>query len=135
MLMPKKTKYRKSHAPKRGGKATRKTKINFGSFGLQSKEAYWLTARQIEAARRVMTRFTKRGGKIWIRVFPHIPRTAKSGEVPMGKGKGAIDHYVAVIKPGTILFEMDGVDLAMAKEAMELAAYKLPVKCRFIFKE
>jgi len=135
MLMPKKTKYRKSHAPKRGGKATRKTTISFGSFGLQSRGAHWLTARQIEAARRVMTRFTKRGGKIWIRIFPDIPRTAKGGEIPMGKGKGAVDHYVAVVKPGTMLFEMDGVDLAMAKEAMELAAYKLPIKCKFISKE
>lgn len=133
--MPKKTKYRKSHAPKRGGNATRKTNVSFGSFGLQSQGAHWLTARQIEAARRVMTRFTKRGGKIWIRVFPHIPRTVKGGEIPMGKGKGAVDHYVAVVKPGTILFEMDGVDKTMAKEAMELAAYKLPVKCKFISKE
>jgi len=133
--MPKKTKFRKSHAPKKGGKATRKARISFGSFGLQSKEGHWLTARQIEAARRVMTRYTKRGGKIWIRVFPDMPRTAKGGEIPMGKGKGAVDHYVAVIKPGTVIFEMDGVDLKMAKEAMELAAYKLPVKCRFVSKD
>lgn len=133
--MPKKTKFRKSHAPKKGGKATRNAKISFGSFGLQSKEGHWLTARQIEAARRVMTRYTKRGGKIWIRVFPDMPRTAKGGEIPMGKGKGAVSHYVAVIKPGTMMFEMDGVDLKMAKEAMELAAYKLPVKCRFVSKD
>ncbi len=133
--MPKKTKYRKSHAPKRGGKATRKMKVSFGSFGLQAQGAHWLTARQIEAARRVMTRFTKRGGKIWIRVFPDRPRTQKGGEIPMGKGKGAVDHYVAVVKPGTMLFEMDGVDREMAKEAMELAAYKLPIKCKFISKE
>lgn len=135
MLMPKKTKYRKSHSPKRGGKATRKTKISFGEFGLQSQGAHWLTARQIEAARRVMTRFTKRGGKIWIRVFPDIPRTVKGGEIPMGMGKGAVDHYVAPVKPGTMLFEMDGVTREMAKEAMELAAYKLPIKCRFVSKD
>ncbi len=133
--MPKKTKYRKSHAPKRGGKATRKMKVSFGSFGLQSKEAHWITSRQIEAARRVMTRFTKRGGKIWIRIFPDRPRTQKGGEIPMGKGKGAVDHYVAVVKAGTMLFEMDGVENDMAKEAMEKAAHKLPVKCKFIAKD
>ena len=132
--MPKKTKYRKAHKSKRGGKATRKITLSFGSFGLKSLEAHWVSSRQIEAARRVMTRYTKRGGKIWIRIFPDQPVTKKGGEIPMGKGKGAVDHYIAVVKPGTIMFEMDGVPDAMAKEAMELAAYKLPVKCKFISK-
>ncbi len=134
MMMPMKTKYRKSHKGKRGGKASRLTSISFGSFGLKSLESHWVTARQIEAARRVMTRYTKRGGKIWIRVFPDKPVTKKGGEVPMGKGEGAVDHYVVVVKPGMIMFEMEGVDEEMAKEAMELAAYKLPVKCKFITK-
>ena len=132
--MPKKTKYRKSHKPKRGGKATRLIKISFGSFGLKSTEARWVTSRQIEAARRVMSRYTKRGGKIWIRIFPDTPITKKGGEIPMGKGKGAVDYYVANVKPGMIMFEMEGVDEEMAKKAMKLASYKLPVKCRFITK-
>jgi len=134
MLMPKKSKYRKSHKPKRGGKATRLTKISFGSFGLKSMEAHWLTSRQIEAARRVITGYTKRGGKIWIRIFPSTPITKKGGEIPMGKGKGAVDYYVANVKPGAIMFEMEGVSEAIAREAMKLAAYKLPVKCKFITK-
>ncbi len=134
MLMPKKTKYRKSHKGKRGGKATRKLDLSYGQFGLKCMGNYWLTSRQIEAARRVMTRFTKRGGKIWIRIFPDKPVTKKGGEIPMGKGKGAVDHYVAVVKPGMIIFEMDGVSPEMAKEAMTLATYKLPIKCKFITK-
>jgi len=134
MLMPKKTKHRKSHKGKRGGKATRLITVSFGSFGLKSLDACWITARQIEAARRVMTRYIKRGGKIWIRIFPDKPVTKKGGEIPMGKGKGAVDHYVAVVKPGMIMFEMEGVDEKTAKEAMTLAAYKLPVKCKFIVK-
>ncbi len=134
MLMPKKTKYRKSHKGKRGGKASRKIELGFGSFGLKSLDAHWVTSRQIEAARRVMTRYTQRGGKIWIRVFPDKPVTKKGGEIPMGKGKGAVDHYVVVVKPGMIMFEMEGVDEKIAKEAMELAAYKLPVRCKFIKK-
>ena len=133
--MPKKTKYRKSHKGKRGGKATRLVSLSFGSYGLKSMDAHWITSRQIEAARRVMTRFTKRGGKIWIRIFPDKPVTKKGGEMPMGKGKGAVDHYVAVVKPGMIMFEMDGVDKEMAKEAMYLAAYKLPIKCKFISRD
>ena len=132
--MPKKTKYRKSHKGKRGGKASRKINISFGSIGLKSLGAHWITSRQIEAARRVMTRYTKRGGKIWIRIFPDKPVTKKGGEIPMGKGKGAVDHYVCVVKPGMIMFEMDGIDKEMAKKAMELAAYKLPVKCRVVMK-
>jgi len=134
MLMPKKTKYRKSHKGKRGGKATRKLTISFGSFGLKALESHWITARQLEAARRVMTKFTKRGGKIWIRVFPDKPVTKKGGEIPMGMGKGGVDYYVAVVKPGMIMFEMSGVEDAVAKEAMNLAAYKLPIKCKFISK-
>lgn len=132
MLMPKKTKYRKSHKGKRGGKASRLVKLGFGSYGLKSMDACWVTSRQIEAARRVMTRFTKRGGKIWIRIFPDKPVTKKGGEMPMGKGKGAVDHYVAVVKPGMIMFEMDGVAEEMAQKAMTLAAYKLPVRCKFV---
>ncbi len=108
--------------------------VSFGQYGLKSLEGRWVTSRQIEAARRVMTRYTKRGGKIWIRIFPDKPITKKGGEMPMGKGKGAVDHYVAVVKPGVIMFEMDGVDKQMAKEAMKLAAYKLPVKCKFVTK-
>ena len=126
--MPKKTKYRKSHKGRRGGKASRMVSLAFGSFGLKSLGAHWITSRQIEAARRVMTRYTKRGGKIWIRIFPDKPVTKKGGEIPMGKGKGAVDHYVCVVKPGMIMFEMDGIDDKTAKKAMELAAYKLPIK-------
>lgn len=132
--MPKKTKYRKAHKAKRGGKATGLLNVSFGSFGLKALEAHWITSRQIEAARRVMTRYTKRGGKIWIRIFPDMPVTQKGGEIPMGKGKGAVDHYIANVKPGMVMFEMEGVSEKMAKEAMELAAYKLPVKCKFIVK-
>ncbi len=134
MLMPKKTKYRKSHKGKRGGKATRLVNVSFGSFGLKSLENCWVTSRQIEAARRVMTRYTRKGGKIWIRIFPDKPVTQKGGEIPMGKGKGAVDHYVAVVKPGMVMFEMEGIPEDKAKEAMELAAYKLPVKCKFVVK-
>jgi large subunit ribosomal protein L16 len=129
MLMPKKTKYRKSHNPQRGGKATRGTSLSFGSFGLKSLEACWLTARQIEAARRVISRYTKKGGKVWIRIFPDRSRTKKGGEIPMGKGKGAVDHYVAPVKPGVIMFELDGVDAKSAEAALMGAAHKLPVKC------
>lgn len=132
--MPKKTKYKKSHKGKRGGKAARLINLSFGSFGLKSIENCWVSARQIEAARRVMSRYIKRSGKIWIRVFPDKPVTAKGGEMPMGKGKGGVDHYVAVVKPGMIMFEMEGVAPEMAKEAMLLAAYKLPVKCKFVSK-
>ena len=134
MLMPKKTKHRKTHKAKRGGKATRLVNVSFGSFGLKALEPHWITARQIEAARRVMTRYTKRGGKIWIRIFPDVPVTKKGGEIPMGKGKGAVDYYIANVKPGMIMFEMEGVSEQMAREAMNLAAYKLPIKCKFIVK-
>jgi len=135
MLMPKKTKWRKDQKRRRGGKASRNLNISFGSYGLKSLSACWVSSRQIESARRVMTQYVKKGGQIWIRIFPDKPVTAHGGEIPMGKGKGAIDYYVAIIKPGMIMFEMDGVTPEIAKKAMELAAYKLPVKCQFISKE
>lgn len=135
MLMPKKTKYRKSHKGRRGGKASSLTKIDFGSYGLKSLEACWVTSRQIEAARRVITKYTKRGGKIWIRIFPDKPVTKKGGEIPMGKGKGSVDHYVVAVKPGMIMYELDGLSEDVAKTALELAAYKLPVKCKFVKKD
>jgi len=131
MLMPKKTKYRKSHKGKRGGKATRLANVSFGSFGMKSLEAHWITSRQIEAARKVLTKYLKKGGKMWIRVFPDKPVTQKGGEIPMGKGKGAVDHYVVVAKPGMVLFEIEGISEAEAKEAITSAAHKLPIKCRF----
>jgi large subunit ribosomal protein L16 len=135
MLAPKKEKYRKSQrTDKIKGKATRMTAVSFGQFGLKSLQASWVTARQIEASRRAMTRFIARGGRIWIRIFPDKSITAKGNEMPMGKGKGAVDHYVAVVKPGTVLFEMSGVDRDTAKQAMALASYKLPVKTKFIEK-
>ena len=130
--MPKKTKYRKSHKAKRGGKAARLININFGSYGLKSLEAHWITSRQIEAARRVMTKYTKKSGKIWIRFFPDRSVTKKGGEIPMGKGKGTVDHYIAVVKPGMIMFEMEGLEEGLAQKAMTLAAHKLPIKCKFV---
>ena len=136
MLLPRKVKFRKSHKGRKRNKgvASRKTEISFGSYAMKSMEYAWITSRQIEAARRAMTRFIKRGGKIWIRIFPDKPVTKKGAEVPMGKGKGAVDHYVAIVKPGTVLFEMDGVPEDAAKEAMRLAGHKLPIKIRFIKK-
>ena len=132
MLMPKKTKYRKRMKGRMRGNETRGTEISFGSFAIKSMGTCWITSRQIEAARRAMTHFVKRGGKIWIRIFPDKPITQKGAEVPMGSGKGAVDHYAAVVKPGRILFEMDGVTADMAKEAMRRAAHKLPIKTKFI---
>jgi large subunit ribosomal protein L16 len=136
MLMPKKVKHRKIQ---RGGairgRAMRGGEISFGSFGLKAMAPSLVSARQIESARRAMTRYIQRGGKIWIRIFPDKPMTKKGDETPMGKGKGAVDHYVAVVKPGTILFEMDGVKREIAKEAMRLAAYKLSVTTKFVEKE
>ncbi len=108
------------------------TKVSFGTYGLKAQSAGEITSRQIEAARRSMTRYVKRGGKIWINIFPHKPITRKSSEVPMGSGKGAPDHHVAVVKPGRIIFEMEGVEPDIAREAMRLAAHKLPIKCKFI---
>jgi large subunit ribosomal protein L16 len=134
MLSPKRTKYRKSHKLGHGGKASQKISLAFGSYGLKSLETIWLTARQIESARRVISRKMDRAGKMWIRVFPDAPVTIKGGEIPMGKGKGAVDHYVAKIKAGTILFELDGLTEQVAQEAVRQAAYKLPVKCVFIKK-
>lgn len=136
MLIPKKVKHRKWHKGRRRfkGVETRGTKLTFGSYGLKSLGRAWLTARQIEAARRAMTRYVARGGKIWVRVFPDKPVTRKGAETPMGGGKGAVDHYVMPIKPGRILFEMDGVSKDLAEEAMRRASYKLPVKTKFITK-
>ena len=134
--MPKKVKHRKvQRGGEIRGKANRGGEISFGSFGLKSLEAGLVSSRQIESARRAMTRYIQRGGKIWIRIFPDKPMTKKGDETPMGKGKGAVDHYVAVIKPGTILFEMDGVKSKVAKEAIRLASYKLNIKTKFIEKD
>ena len=135
MLLPKKTKFRKVRKGKNGGVATRSNYIAFGDFGLQSLTNERITSRQIEAARQAMTRYTKRGGKIWIRIFPHLPRTRKPQDVKMGGGKGNPEFFVAKVKAGTVLFEMKGVDEATAREAMRLASHKLPVKTKFILKE
>lgn len=135
MLIPSKVKYRKMQKGRptdRARVATTKLDVSFGSFGLKAIEGSWVTSRQIEAARRAMTRFVKRGGKIWIRIFPDKPITNHGNESTMGGGKGAVDYYVAVIRPGTVMFEMDGVDEKTAVEAMRLAAYKMPMKCRFV---
>lgn len=135
MLIPKKVKYRKwqKGAGTSGGRAAaRKLKVAFGSFGLKVLNGGWITSRQIEAARRTMTHFLKRGGKLWIRIFPDKPKTTKGAETPMGKGKGSVDHYVVVVKPGTIMFELDGIPEEQAREAMRLASHKLPVKCKFV---
>src|SRR3989338_1337926 len=134
MLMPKKTKWRKMHKRRRGGKASQMLSVSFGDYGLKSLEACWVSSRQIEAARKVLSKYITKGGKIWIRIFPDKSVMVKGGEIPMGKGKGAVDHYVAVVKPGMIMFEMAGVGEAEAKEAMKMAEYKLPVKCKFIKK-
>ncbi len=132
MMQPTKVKYRKQMRGRMGGIATRGATVAFGEFGLKAEECGWLTSRQIEAARIAMTRAVKRGGKIWIRVFPDKPVTKKPAEVRMGSGKGAPDHWVAVVKPGKVLFEMQGVDQAVAEAAMALAATKLPIHCRFV---
>lgn len=132
MLMPKRTKHRKSHRGRMKGKATRGAQVSFGEFGLQALEPCWLTSRQIEAARRAIVRYVKRGGKLWIRVFPDKPVTAKPEETRMGGGKGNVDHWVAVVKPGRILFEIAGVKEEAAREAMRLASHKLPIKTQFV---
>src|SRR5216683_7804965 len=132
MLMPSKVKYRKQQRGRMKGKATRGSTLAFGDIGLQILEPGWITARQIEAARIAMTRAVKRGGKIWIRIFPDKPFTKKPAETRMGKGKGAPEKWVAVVKPGRIMFEMAGVDEATAKEAMGLAAHKLPIPTKFV---
>ena len=132
MLMPKKVKYRKQQRGRMTGKAKGGTAVSFGEFGLKAMEACWMTNRQIEAARVAMTRYIKRGGKIWIRIFPDKPVTKKPAETRMGKGKGAPEYWVAVIKPGRILFEIEGVTEITAREAMRLAANKLPLKTKFV---
>ena len=132
MLQPKRTKYRKRQKGRMKGNTGRGYTLSFGSYGLKSMEATWITDRQIEAARVAVTRYMKREGNVWIRIFPDKPITSKPNEVRMGKGKGALDHWVAVVKPGRIMFEADGVNLEIAKEAMRLAAQKLPVKCKFV---
>ncbi len=135
MMMPKKVKYRKQQRGRMAGKAWRGSSISFGDFGLKSMECGWITDRQIEAARIAMTRSIKRGGKVWIRLFPDKPITKKPAETRMGKGKGAPEQWVAVIRPGKVLFEMEGVDFQTAHDAMRLAAHKLPLKTKFISRE
>lgn len=135
MLQPKRVKYRKAHRGSRRGMAQSGNTIVFGEFGLKSMEACWLTSRQIEAARRVIVRYLRRGGKMWIRVFPDKPVTKKPAETRMGSGKGALDHWVAVVKPGRMIFEISGIKENMAREAMQLAGHKLPIATKFIVKE
>jgi large subunit ribosomal protein L16 len=132
MMMPKRVKYRKQQRGRRKGKAWRGSTLAFGDYGLKAMEVTYITDRQIEAARIAMTRYVKRGGKIWIRVFPDKPVTKKPQETRMGKGKGAPEGWVCVVRPGRILFEMEGVDLKMAEEAMRLAAQKLPIPCKLV---
>jgi large subunit ribosomal protein L16 len=134
MLMPKRVKYRKQQRGRRRGKAYRGSEISFGEFGIKAVEPAWLTNRQIEAARVAVTRHIKRGGKVWIRIFPDKPVTVKPAETRMGKGKGAPDHWVAVVKPGRILFELEGVTQRLAREALNLAAAKLPIKTKFVMR-
>lgn len=135
MLMPKRTKYRKSHRPSYEGKAKGNLTLNQGDFGLVAVEGGWITARQIEAARIAMTRYMKRGGNVYINVFPHTPRTRKPLEQRQGTGKGNVEDYIAVVKTGKIMFEINGVDEAIAREALRLASHKLPVKTKFVTKE
>jgi large subunit ribosomal protein L16 len=132
MLSPKRTKYRKFHRGRMRGKATRGNEISFGEYGLQAIEPSWITSRQIEASRRTITRYTKRGAKLWIRIFPDKSVTARAAESRMGSGKGSVDYWVAVVKPGTILFEIASVPEEVARAALSLAAYKLPIKTKFI---
>lgn len=132
MLMPKRTKYRKQFRGRMKGKATRGAAVTFGEYGLQALEPAWITSRQIEASRRAMVRYIKRRGKIWIRIFPDKPVTQKAAETRMGKGKGSVEYWVAVVKPGRILFEMGGIDENDAREALRLAAHKLPIRTKFV---
>lgn len=132
MLMPKRVKYRKKHRGRMRGKAVRGSNIAFGEFGLKALEPGWISSRQIEAARIAMTRHIKRGGKVWIRIFPDKPITEKPAETRMGKGKGSPEYWVSVVKPGRIMFELAGVSPELAKEAMRLAAHKLPLKTKFV---
>jgi large subunit ribosomal protein L16 len=135
MLQPKRTKHRKTHKMKMKGNAKRGNELSFGTFGIKAMEGCWMTAKQIEAARVAVTRFLKREGQVWINVFPDKPITRKPAEVRMGKGKGAPEYWVAVVKPGRVIFEADGVSLETAKEAMRLAAQKLPVITKFIVRK
>ena len=135
MLMPKRVKYRRVHRGRLTGKASRGNTVTYGEWGLQSTEACWITSNQIEAARIAMTRYIKRGGKVWIKIFPDKPITEKPAETRMGSGKGSPEYWVAVVKPGRVMFEMDGVAEEVAKEAMRLASHKLPIKCKFVVKE
>ncbi len=135
MLMPKRVKYRRQHRGRMRGKAHRGSDIVFGEYGLQAAEAGWITDRQIEAARVALTRHIRRGGKVWVKIFPDKPVTKKAAETRMGKGKGAPEFWVAVVKPGRVMFELAGVPEAVAREAMRLASHKLPVKTRFAMTE
>ncbi len=135
MLMPKRVKYRRQQRGRLKGRAYRGNTLAYGQFGLVAEEPAWITSNQIEAARIAMTRYTKRGGNVWIKIFPDKPVTEKPAETRMGSGKGSPEYWVAVVKPGRILFEMDGISEEMAKEAMRLASHKLPIKCKFIKKE
>ena len=132
MLLPKRVKYRRVHRGRMKGKATRGNKVTYGDFGLSTTEPGWITSNQIEAARVAMTRYIKRGGQVWIKIFPDKPVTQKPAETRMGSGKGSPEYWVAVVKPGRILFEIAGVPEETAREALRLASYKLPVKCKFV---
>ena len=135
MLMPKRVKYRKAHRGRMKGRASRGVEVSFGDYGLQALEPAWISSRQIEAARRAIVRHVKRGGKLWIRIFPDKPVTKKPAETRMGSGKGAVDHWVAVVKPGRILFELAGVREEVAREAFRLASHKLPIRTQFVTRE
>lgn len=134
MLLPKRVKHRKQHRGRMTGKASRGTTVTYGEYGIQALEPAWITSNQIEAARIAMTRYIKRGGQVWIKIFPDKPVTSKPAETRMGSGKGSLDHWVAVVKPGRVMFELSGVDEEIAREALRLAANKLPVKCKFVKK-
>jgi large subunit ribosomal protein L16 len=135
MLTPKRTKYRKQHRPSLKGKAHKGDTVTYGEYGLQALEPAWITNRQIEAARIAINRHVKRGGQLWIKIFPDRPITAKPAETRMGKGKGSPEHWIAVVKPGRVMFELSGVAEEVAREAMRLAAHKLPIKCSFVKRE
>ncbi len=135
MLLPKRVKYRRQQRGRLKGAAHRGNKVNYGQFGLMALEPAWITSNQIEAARIAMTRYTKRGGQVWIKIFPDKPITEKPAETRMGSGKGSPEYWVAVVKPGRVMFEIAGVDEAVAREALRLAANKLPIKCKFVTKE
>ena len=135
MLLPKRVKYRRVHRGRLKGKATRGNTVNYGDFGLQALEPAWITSNQIEAARIAMTRYTKRNGQVWIKIFPDKPITEKPAETRMGSGKGSPEYWVAVVKPGRVMFEIGGIDEEQAREALRLAANKLPIKCKFVTKQ